>query len=273
MSSFLKLILALISFQSLCLHGQDLEESSFPKTDLNPKKSFIYLGYNRSFYSPSTIKFRGRDHRFVLNSVKASDRPSYLSDVYVTDVSVPQYNIRWGRELSPFWNFTIGIDHMKYVVDQWQTVTIDGHIGKAASEKYAGDYYGESIVLSDDFLMFEHTDGLNYISAELETKHELDFVNVKEVSLIGGVGFGPVIPRSDVRLFQQGRNHMWNLSGWAFSMHVGMQLDFWQRYFLRYTGKYGRIELKAIPTTGHSADHAEQLIQFMENFLAVGVYL
>ena len=240
------------------------------------KKYFVYLGYNRSFYSPSTIKFKGKGHNFELQDVKASDRASTLSNVYYENVSVPQYNIRIGYMFAPHWNISFGIDHMKYVVDTDQTVLIDGTIDASASEKYAGTYHGQAIKLEKDFLEFEHTDGFNYIPFELESQHPIDFIDspdwfdLKTISLIGGLGAGLVIPRSDVRLFGRGKNHFWNLSGWGTSMHVGIQIDCGKSLFARFTGKYGRVELKDIPTTGDGHDRAEQLIHFMENSLSLG---
>ncbi|MFK7825634.1 MAG: hypothetical protein AB8G05_15895 [Oligoflexales bacterium] len=79
-----------------------------------------------------------------------------------------------------------------------------------------------------------------------------------------------MIPRSDVRLFGKGDNHYWNLSGWGTSMHVGISLKISDAFFARFTGKYGRVEMKNIPTTGSSSDRAEQLIHFMQNCTALG---
>jgi hypothetical protein len=240
------------------------------------KKFFIYLGYNRSFFSPSSIKFKGKGHNFELKNVTASDRASDWGSVYFTNGSVPQYNLRLGYRFAPHWNVSFGVDHMKYVVDAGQTVVINGTIKSSASEKYAGTYRGDSIFLEKDFLTFEHTDGFNYLPFELESQHPVDFLHqlglpdAKFLSLIGGVGFGAVVPRSDVRLFGKGRNHYWNLSGWGTSMHVGIQLDMWNTLFARFTGKYGRVELKDIPTTGQGNDRAEQLIHFMENLMSLG---
>ena len=236
------------------------------------RKYYFYWGYNRAFFAPSSIHFKGSGHNFTLKNVEAEDRPSALSAVYYSDVSVPQYNWRFGYNFAPFWNISFGHDHMKYVVNQGQTVAIDGTIDASASAKYAGNYDGQSIRLDPDFLEFEHTDGFNYFSVELETLHPMDFIQQERLSFVGGFGLGPMIPRSDVRLFNKGQNHPWNLSGFGCSMHGGLQFEFGNRYFLRYTGKYGRVDLKNIPTTGEGHDHAEQRILFMENNMTIGAH-
>jgi hypothetical protein len=57
------------------------------------------------------------------------------------------------------------MDHMKYVVEQNQVVQIDGTISKMESP-YHGEYQDDDIMIVEDFLQFEHTDGLNYENFE-----------------------------------------------------------------------------------------------------------
>ena len=59
---------------------------------------------------------------------------------------------------------SLGVDHMKYVVQQNQEVLINGNIDNS-STTYNGNY-NETINIEDGFLKFEHSDGLNYINFE-----------------------------------------------------------------------------------------------------------
>lgn len=61
---------------------------------------------------------------------------------------------------------------MKYVMQQNQTVKVDGHIANSGTP-FDGVYIDDDVVLTDDFVTFEHTDGLNYIFLEINRSDEL----------------------------------------------------------------------------------------------------
>ena len=65
----------------------------------------------------------------------------------------------------------MGTDHMKYVVVENQTAVISGEIAESIS-RFDGTYDNDKILLSPDFLHFEHTDGLNYWN--IEVRYTLD---------------------------------------------------------------------------------------------------
>ena len=51
---------------------------------------------------------------------------------------------------------SLGIDHMKYVMKNNQTVKINGEINTGGG--FDGTYKNSEIVLTEEFLTFEHTD-------------------------------------------------------------------------------------------------------------------
>jgi len=63
---------------------------------------------------------------------------------------------------------------MKYVMDVPQTVKVDGYINPTISSPaiatgaYAGVYNNTSLTINADMLTYEHTDGFNYVSIEVE---------------------------------------------------------------------------------------------------------
>jgi hypothetical protein len=127
-------------------------------------------------------------------------------------------------------------------------------------------------ITSKDFLQYEHTDGFNYASVELEHYTPLwnPGIGKLELEWMQGVGVGFVVPRSDVRLFTLGRNNYWNLAGAGASLKTGLRLNLTKLLFFEATAKGGYTNLWDVHTTGQSGDHAEQSIWFGEIYGALG---
>jgi len=242
---------------------------------------YFHWGYNHSWYGKSDINFKGPGYDFTLKDVTAQDRQSKLSWDYLNPglISVPQYNIRAGYFFKDNYSISVGWDHMKYVVDIPQTVAVTGYIGEQVSDPgvptglYAGTYNGEMINVKSDMLTYEHTDGFNYANVELERYDDIWVAPSRETSLTleTGLGLGMMVPRSDVRLFGQGRNNNWNVSGYGFSAKMGLKFYVTKGFYLQNTTKVGTTNLKNVHTTGRNdVDKASQKINYVENFFAAG---
>ena len=234
-------------------------------------------GYNRAQYSVSNIHFEGPGYDFILHDVAAADQPKPFSlAVYLDprDLSLPQYNYRAGWFLNDRWSFSLGTDHMKYVVRQDQDVRITGTISSDRSQQYAGSEEHE-VTLTEDFLIYEHTDGLNLVSADADHYDRLwDSPSGKHaLFLTEGAFVGPVIPRSDVRLFGEGINNKFHLAGYGAGVQVGLFAVFWDRLTLRVSAKGGYIELPSVLTTGTSEDRARQRFWFVQEYAVLGVLI
>lgn len=263
-------------------YAQQLSEVAAPPVKSLKKKHFYFTwGYNRSWYNKSDIHFTGPGYDFTLYDVVAKDRPTPFGIRYIDPawISTPQFNFRVGYFLSDKYCISIGWDHMKYVVTVPQRVTISGQIGNTISDppistgNYAGTYNGDSFEIQPDFLAFEHTDGLNLATVDIERYDQLWRAKKHPnlgLSAVTGVGVGAMIPRSDVHLFGIGDNHPWNLSGWGCLGKVGLQFDILHWLFLRSDLKIGYINLSKIPTTGRDMDVAKQKIVFYENSWLLG---
>jgi hypothetical protein len=194
--------------------------------------------------------------------------------------SIPQFNLHAGYFIQDNLSLSIGWDHMKYVVDDFQNSHITGNIlgqvsnpGFAVNPRYVGNFSNAPIVIDPtDFVDYEHTDGFNFAAVELDhyatlwragkTNVQLDWVN--------GVGIGVVVPRSDVRLFTVGQNNFWNLAGAGASIKSGLRLNLTHLLFLETTLKGGYTDLWDVHTTGRSEDKASQSIWFGEWFWVLG---
>ena len=88
-------------------------------------------GWNRSTYTQSDISFRGDDYNFTLHNVEAKDRQTpFDAKTYfgLKTVTIPQTNIKLGYFINDHVAVTVGVDHMKYVMVQNQTVAFSGTI-------------------------------------------------------------------------------------------------------------------------------------------------
>ena len=160
---------------------------------INRKGSFyIYWGWNRAAYTNSDIHFSGNDYDFTLKDAIANDRQSpFKTRIYLNpkNLTIPQFNLRLGYYFKDKYEISIGTDHMKYVMKNDQTVNIDGYIHNSGTA-YDGDYAGDKIVLARDFLLFEHTDGLNYINTEIRRTDILFEKEKIAISSQAGIGIG-----------------------------------------------------------------------------------
>ena len=249
------------------------------------KYYFVTWGYNNSAYAKSDIHFSGEGYKFTLENVAAKDRQTPLDGkslfgtyLNIKALTIPQFNCHFGKRLSEKWAVMVGWDHMKYVMTTNQDVKIRGSVNQNVSspaidtKNYAGVYDGQTIKLSPDFLGFEHTDGYNVVSIDVERYFPLYRTDYQHFSILGtlGAGVAMVVPRSDVRLFGVGANHPWNISGEGVLLKTGLQIHFTKRLFLEAVGKMGYTYLHAIPTTGRKGDKATQGIGFVEGVLQLG---
>ena len=242
---------------------------------------FFHWGYNFSWYDKSDISFKGPGYDFKLKDVVAHDRPSKLSLDYINpmEITIPQFNFRFGYFFKDNYSLSLGWDHMKYVMDIPQKVVIEGYINPSISEpaiptgNYAGVYEGQELQVNEEMLSFEHTDGLNYVSAELERYDDIWYSRSHKngLTLETGIGLGFVIPRSDVHLFGIGKNNFWNFAGYGVSVKAGLKFYLTRRLYLQNTTKTGFMDLPKIHTTGrNNIDGASQTIRYIENFTALG---
>ncbi len=253
-------------------------QEAIPETGKHRAKFFAYWGWNRGGFTNSDIHFHGNDYNFTLYQVVAHDRQTDLGiDPYLSpgSVTIPQTNARIGYFLNDHWSLSLGLDHMKYVMDQDQTANITGTIQNSGTP-YDGVYNNSPLVLKSDFLMFEHTDGLNYINFEVR-RHDM-LVNLKRyhlpnisLNLIEGLGAGVLLPKTNTTLLGFNRYDDFHLAGWGLAGMVGLNLTFFDHFFIQSELKGGFINMPDIRTTEFSADRADQKFYFDQlNFIIGG---
>lgn len=252
------------------------KQSSTKSRKGNKGKMYVFWGWNRATYSDSDIHFKGDDYDFVLHDVEARDKISeftfndYFNPLRVT---IPQTNFSVGYFFNDHYTVALNIDHMKYVMRSYQTVKIDGTIDNGTI--YDGVYANDDILLTHEFLTFEHTDGLNYVNVELSRFDSLnDLLNIEtgfmEVSLTEGIAGGVIYPKTNVTLMGGDRYDDFNVAGYGLSAKVGLNLTFFKYFLIQSDYKVGYINMNNIRTTLSTSDSASQDFTFFQANIMIG---
>lgn len=261
--------------------AQDQAASPEKYTAHNKGKFFIYWGGNRESFSKSDIHFKGDDYDFTLYDVQASDKPKGWSIDYVNParMTIPQTNLRIGYFINDHYNIAIGVDHMKYVMNQNQIATIGGVVGSSYPD-HAGVYLpsgNNTIDLTDGtFLKFEHTDGLNYVHTEFSRVDDISkYFGIRntdkfQINITEGVGGGVLYPKTNATLLGKDRHDDFHISGYGVSAKVGLNFTFFKYFFLQTEIKGGYIDMNDIRTTSSSSDKASQHFTFFQRIIAFG---
>lgn len=258
---------ALLFSVTSSLHAQLVKDNFYKKG-----RFFIYWGWNRAAYSKSDIHFWGNNYNFTLHDTPAKDRQSPFSTrLYLnpSTMTIPQYNFRIGYFFNDHYNISFGADHMKYVMQNYYTVKMDGYIHDSGT-KYDGYYSNADMVLAEDFLLFEHTDGLNYENFEVR---RFDVVlGRKNISLAFNEGFGVgfLLPKTNATLLNNERNDEFHLAGYGVSTVLAANLTFFQYFFVQMEWKGGFINMPNIRTTKYTSDQASQHFWFSQYNMVFG---
>jgi hypothetical protein len=257
--------LLLIGFLSP-VYGQMVKDNYYRKGNF-----FIYWGWNRAAYTTSDIHFSGNDYDFTLENVVAKDRQSpFSAKLYFSPntLSIPQYNLRIGYFFHDKYNISIGADHMKYVMEQFQTVKINGTIANGTS--FDGTYYDSDIEMSEDFLKFEHTDGLNYENIEVRRFDVLFGRKNFSFAANEGLGIGVLVPRTNTTLMNNERYDEFHLAGYGLSAVLSLNATFFKYFFVQMEWKGGFIHMPDIRTTMYKSDRASQHFLFSQYNVVFG---
>ena len=243
----------------------------------NKGKFFAYWGWNWSSYTDSNIRFKGENYDFTLQDVKAQDTPSaftFKKYFGIKNLTKPQTNARIGYFFKENYTISIGVDHMKYVVDNDQSVDIDGTIN-IGNTKYDGVYNGQQIQLTEDFLRLEHTDGLNYINIQLYRFDDISsWFGLEsesfQINISEGFGAGILYPKTDTSLLGLDRHDDYHISGYGLSAGFGLNITFLKHFFIQADLKGGYINMPDVKISTNSADSASQDFFFLQNNILIG---
>lgn len=256
--------------------AQETTEIQTKHTTHNKGKFFISWGGNRDSYSTSDITFRGKDYNFTLENVQAQDKPKgwHVDYINPTKMTIPQTNFRMGYFISDHYSVAIGVDHMKYVMSQDIAVDINGYYPNPGS--YDELLANNQILLTEEFLKYEHTDGLNYVNTEFSRHDDISSIfkigntDKIQVNLTEGIGFGLLYPKTNTTLLGKERHDDFHVSGYGTSLKAGLNVTFFKHFYIQAELKGGYINMPEIRTTQSTEDSASQDFFFFQRIIAVG---
>lgn len=256
--------------------SQESKPISEKYTAHNKGKMYIFWGGNRDSYTNSDIHFKGNNYDFTLYDVAAVDKPKgwHIDYINPSRMTIPQTNFRLGYFINDHYNISIGVDHMKYVMFQNQSVRISGNY--PASYNLTVINNGVVNLSDESFLTFEHTDGLNYVNTEISRVDDISKIfkirntDKFQISLTEGVGGGILYPKTNVMLMGQPRHDDYNVAGYGVSAKAGLNLTFFKYFFIQAELKGGYINMPNIKTTFDNSDSASQHFMFFQRVIAFG---
>ena len=256
--------------------SQETVENPEKYTAHNKGKFYIFWGGNRESYSKSDIRFKGADYDFTLHNVSAHDKPKGFHIDYFNParMTIPETNLRIGYFISDHYNISIGFDHMKYVMYNDKRVSYSGYYPNPGT--YNENPADGELTLDEDFLLFEHTDGLNYVNTEISRVDDISKLfrinntDKIQVNITEGLGAGFLYPKTNTTLLGKDRYDEFNIAGYGLSAKVGLNVTFFKHFFIQTELKGGFIEMNNIRTTQDKADSAEQNFWFLQRILTVG---
>ncbi|WPR73263.1 hypothetical protein SLW70_11280 [Flavobacterium sp. NG2] len=263
--------MGLFAFNSIVAQDQNQKYTSN-----NKGKFFVSWGGNRESYSKSDVTFRGKDYNFTIADMQAIDKPKGWHIDYINPgrMTIPQTNFRMGYFINDHYSLAIGVDHMKYVMTQNQTANISGTI--ATGSIYDGNYNNTPTVLTTDFLMYEHTDGLNYVNTEISRFDDVSRLfkisntDKIQINFTNGIGFGLLYPKTNTTLLGKERHDDFHVSGYGTSIKSGLNITFFKHFFIQGELKGGYINMQDIRTTKSTDDSASQDFFFFQRIIALG---
>lgn len=256
--------------------AQETTEIQNKYTTHNKGKFFISWGGNRDSYSKSDITFRGKDYNFTLENVPAHDKPKgwHVDYINPSRMTIPQTNFRMGYFVSDHYSVAIGVDHMKYVMAQNKAVDINGYYPNPGT--YDELLANNQVLLTEEFLKYEHTDGLNYVNTEFSRHDDISSLfkigntDKIQVNLTEGVGFGLLYPKTNTTLLGKERHDDFHVSGFGTSLKAGLNVTFFKHFYIQGELKGGYINMQDIRTTQSTEDSASQDFFFFQRIIAFG---
>ena len=269
----------LILLSSITLNSQTNKPERY--TSKNKGKFFISWGGNRESYSKSDIHFKGANYDFTIKDATAKDKGKgwHIDYLNPTRVTIPQTNAKIGYFISDKYSISIGLDHMKYVMNDNRNRIVNGVINLPEEEDgniYNGTYNNENVFISEDFLQFEHTDGLNYIYTEISrhddisTWFKLKNTDKFQINLTEGISGGILLPKTNSKLLQKARYDQFHISGYGVAFRAGVNFTFFKHFFLQLDLKGGYINMPNIKTTNDSLDSASQDFTYLQRIISFG---
>jgi len=131
-------------------------------------------------------------------------------------------------------------------------------------------------LLTEDFLTFEHTDGLNYIHTEVSRFDDVSKLlrigntDKIQINLTEGIGGGVLYPKTNATVLGKERHDDFHVSGFGVSLKAGINITIFKYFYVQGELKVGYINMPDIRTTYDPSDRASQEFFFFQRILVFG---
>lgn len=278
-NTFKLFIILFITITNFNLYSQTQDTKRY--TASNKGKFFLSWGGNREDYTKSDIRFKGENYDFTLKDVIAHDKPQgwHIDYFNPKNMTIPQTNFKIGYFITDHYMVSLGVDHMKYVMYNNESRRMEGYIDLPASEPgsiYNGVYDNEPFLVTEDFLTFEHTNGLNYIYAEFARVDDISSIfkiqntDKIQVNFTEGLGAGILYPKTNTAILLEDRYDEFHVSGYGISANVGINVTFFKHYFIETDLRGGYINMPDIRTTSNTSESASQHFLYLQRIISIG---
>ncbi len=268
-------ILIFFVFTSFGLFAQHDSTTYSYKRQYNTNKSklFFHWGYNRGWYSKSDIHFHGEGFDFTLIDAVGKDRQTpfnWVDYFAIQNLTIPQTNLKIGYFFKDKWAVSFGVDHMKYVMQTSIYNEIEGFIDIGNIND--GVYGNQDKFLDGGFVLFEHTDGLNYMNLEIDHYTKIMGWSILNKKLViennTGLGMGFLMPKTNTTMFRTKHRDDFNLAGYGFNGKTGLKLSVGSYFYFQTEIKGGFINMPNIRISYDKSEGANQYFWFTQfNYL------
>jgi len=148
-------------------------------------------------------------------------------------------------------------------------------ISEKASKKYAGTHLRETVTLEPNLLQFEHTNGLNLVSLDIEYLQPVWNIYKHKFWLKWNFGLGGVwvITKTDVKILNDGIDNEFHLSGYSLAAKTGPRLEFWHWGFLAAEVKGGYMTLPSVLIQNNEPKRANHNFSFVQVSVVAGLQI
>ncbi len=231
---------------------------------------YVTWGYHRDQYTKSDIQFKDTqtgNYDFTFSDAKASDRLDIYKDFLHEPMTIPQYVLYAGYFFrnKGNWGVEIGWDHLKYIVDDNQVMHLKGTIN--------GQYYDQDTLVTSDFVHYEHTNGNNYLMANVLKRYTL-YTSPKEVhrlSAIAKLGAGILVPKTYTVVMGKENDGPFRPSGVVVGAAAALRYDLSRYFFVEHSVKGAFVDYTSVKLYGEG--RAKQHFFSVQYIFSFGLYL
>ena len=227
------------------------------------REYFISWAYHGDSYTKSDMHFEqpslGND--FTLKSVRARDSKAWTDGIFSHSLFVPQYNLRFGMFFNEKWGVEVALDHMKWIVEEGQEVSVTGRVGGAAVDG--------RVVLTPDVLRYQLNNGANPIFFNLMRRVKLTGQPHRfgHLVLLGKAGGGFAVPHTENALFDRPNEKGFQaFHGWNLDVAAAVRLDLWKFLYFEFEDKLVYARYFGVNVDQGKAGHSLKANEFSFHF-------